>query len=287
MKKITVFYHGDCRDGVAGAWAAWKKFGNKAEYIPLLREVPSELKLRNKTIYFIDFLPRTAEEIIALKKDNKVIGLDHHVTGEKVITASDEYVYDINRSGAGIAWKYFHPKKSVPKLVSYVEDGDIWRFALPNTKEVGSWLGLHNPATIKEFDVLAKKFENKDNRKKFIEQGRLILNYADSQIDEIVKLTTTRVLFEGRKILAVNSPVYRSQIGHIIAEKSGTFGIVWVERANIIKVSLRSVKNFDVAKIAEKYGGGGHKNASSFILKKGAEVPWKVIEPKEKNGNKK
>lgn len=277
-KKVAVLYHGDCKDGIGGAWAAWKKFGSKADYIPLFREIPSNLKLKDKTIYFIDFAPRTVEEMLELRKKNKVVALDHHVSGEIIVKSADEYVYDINHSGAVLAWKYFHPKKPVPKLLKHIEDGDIWKFALPKTKEVSAWLGVVDFKELKDFDSIAKKFEKPSLRKKFIEQGDLLLNFQDREIDEIIRLTTTRVEFEGHKILAVNSPVHRSAIGHIIAEKSKSFGIVWVERANVIKVSLRSIKNFDVAKIAEKYGGGGHKNAASFTLKKGSELPWRIIE---------
>lgn len=276
-KKIAVLYHGDCRDGIGGAWAAWKKFGDKAEYIPLFREMPSDLKLKNKTLYFIDFLPRTAKEVLELRKNNKVVGIDHHISGEKIINAADERIFDLKHSGAVLAWKYFHPKKAVPRLLQHIEDSDIWKFSLPYTKEVGAWLGLFEFKNFKDFDGLVKKFENITLRKKFIESGRLVLAYADKEIDEIIKLTTTRVMFEGRSVLAVNSPVYRSHIGHLLAEKTGTMGIVWVERANVVKVSLRSVKNFDVSKIAEKYGGGGHKNAASFMVKKDSKLPWKVI----------
>src|SRR3989344_3757446 len=40
-KKIAVLYHGGCPDGFGGAYAAWKKFGNMAEYIPLKHGKPA------------------------------------------------------------------------------------------------------------------------------------------------------------------------------------------------------------------------------------------------------
>ena len=33
--NISVLYHADCPDGFGGAYAAWKKFGDTAEYIPV------------------------------------------------------------------------------------------------------------------------------------------------------------------------------------------------------------------------------------------------------------
>ena len=34
FKNIVIIYHTDCRDGFGAAWAAWKKFGDSATYIP-------------------------------------------------------------------------------------------------------------------------------------------------------------------------------------------------------------------------------------------------------------
>ena len=35
MERTIVAYHGNCPDGFGGAYAAWKKFGDTAEYLPL------------------------------------------------------------------------------------------------------------------------------------------------------------------------------------------------------------------------------------------------------------
>lgn len=48
--------------------------------------------------------------------------------------------------------------------------------------------------------------------------------------------------------------------------------LVWLlfkdtQEKNLIKVSFRSVKNIDVNKIAEKFNGGGHKNAAGCTVK--------------------
>ena len=34
-KENIIIYHSDCYDGFSAAWAAWKKFGSKAEYLPV------------------------------------------------------------------------------------------------------------------------------------------------------------------------------------------------------------------------------------------------------------
>ena len=63
------------------------------------------------------------------------------------------------------------------------------------------------------------------------------------------------------------SSKYASDLGHLLANESGTFGCVyWFNGENWI-YSLRSNGDFDVSEIALKYGGGGHCNAASFTTK--------------------
>ncbi|KKT22880.1 MAG: Phosphoesterase, DHHA1 [Parcubacteria group bacterium GW2011_GWB1_43_8b] len=54
-------------------------------------------------------------------------------------------------------------------------------------------------------------------------------------------------------------------------------GIVWYKENDGIHVSLRAQGKVDVSKIAVKYGGGGHKNASGFAWPENKKFPWKVI----------
>src|SRR3989344_3558851 len=54
-KDIVVLYHSNCTDGFGGAWAAWKKFGDKAEYIGVIHQTPVPKGLKNKCIYSVDF----------------------------------------------------------------------------------------------------------------------------------------------------------------------------------------------------------------------------------------
>jgi phosphoesterase RecJ-like protein len=46
-----------------------------------------------------------------------------------------------------------------------------------------------------------------------------------------------------------------------------------------IHASLRSNGKVNVAKLAEKYGGGGHKKAAAFIFNSSLykKFPWKLV----------
>lgn len=92
-----------------------------------------------------------------------VVVLDHHKTaleslGSKAFSNGNvEKVIDMDRSGATIAFDYFKEKllqgdvgsnkegkvaefDRVRRLFEYIEDADLWRWRLPNSKEFSSGL---------------------------------------------------------------------------------------------------------------------------------------------------
>ena len=280
-KKIMVFYHEDA-DGFTGAWAAWKKLKNTADYSPIHHDnKPLDtlaLNAEGKDIYIIDysFKPEEMKKLVAVNK--KVVLIDHHITSAESAKIATESLYDISHSGAYLAWKYFHPNKKTPKLINYVEDYDLWNFKIPFTQELTLFLSTKK-FNFKAWDKLAVEFEDASKRKELIKQGEIMLAYKENLIGELLE-RGEEVVFEGHRAFAVNSPVFESEIGHHIYEKKGMLAIIWSYRKKHgkpkLKVSLRSDKNINVAEIALKYGGGGHKSSAGFTLEKEIEFPWKI-----------
>jgi hypothetical protein len=68
--------------------------------------------------------------------------------------------------------------------------------------------------------------------------------------------------------VAINANVlFASELGNQLAEQSGSFGLIWqLAGDGEVKASLRSKGSFDVAAIAVRYGGGGHRNAAGFRM---------------------
>ncbi|MDP3729710.1 MAG: DHHA1 domain-containing protein [bacterium] len=281
-QNIVVLYHGDCRDGFSGAWAAWKKFGKKASYYGLQYGINSSVKLpegiKNKVVYIIDFGLKEGRQMEDLVKANKkVVVLDHHHGATKKAKLATEYRSQMNHSGAVITWQYFHTDKPVPQFFKYVEDLDIWRHSLPHTFAVSTYVDLFN-FDFNVWSMLVKRFENKKSLAKIFEQGKLILEYEDKKIKELVDNHAELVNFLGHNVLAVNSLNWVSKIGNLLCRKKPPFGIIWSKRREYISVSLRSkIGRFDVSKIAHKFGGGGHKAAARFSVKSIKGLPWKTL----------
>jgi len=280
MKPIIIFYHADCPDGFGAAWVAWKRFGEKAEYIPVrASQTPSQLgktKIRGGDIYFLDVCASTdgLEELV--KNNLSVTVIDHHGTNRGIVKSATQWYFDMNHSAAVLTWLYFFPKKLAPWLLRCIEDNDIWKFHLPHSIPISLWLGLFK-ADFKIWDKLVRDLEKVSLRKKYAKEGELLLKYEDKIIHGILK-DAYEVKFKGHLARAVNTSVSHSQVGHLLLDRKHPVAIVWYENGKIRKYSLRSVGSTDVSKLARQFpGGGGHKHASGFMLPANKPFPWKII----------
>lgn len=274
MKNIVVIYHGGCDDGFGGAWAAWKKFGARAIYIGAVDRNGPPKGVRGKEVYLIDYTYKLPVVEKMMRENKRVTAIDHHVTAREAVMRSERYSFDLNHSGAVLAWKYFHPHRPVPTLFKYIEDIDLWRFRLHNTPALAAFLDSH-PFDFKAWGRLARDFEDAKKRKEFAAIGNILLASDHKSIRAILERGAEPVRFAGHRAYAVNSPVWSSKLGHELSEMSRGIGIVWSVQKGKIVVSLRSIGNLDVGKIAARFGGGGHKNAAGFTLPEGAKLPWK------------
>ncbi|MEK7481835.1 MAG: DHHA1 domain-containing protein [Patescibacteria group bacterium] len=275
MKNIIILYHKDCFDGFGGAWAAYKKFGKNADYFGVEHQTQPPKELKNKEIYLIDFCYQKKEMMEKLLKENrKVVIIDHHISQKEAVKISSEYVYDLKHSGSVLAWKYFHPKKPIPKLLRHIEDIDLWKFKLAGTKELIMALDTRD-FNFSVWDKAAKDFENSKKRKKYFEIGKILMKYRQKLIDKLVS-RADKAKIHDYFALAVNSPIFQSEIGNALVEKGASVGIIWSQRNGKKYFSLRSNGKVDVSKIAGKFNGGGHKAAAGFSIDIKKPLPWKT-----------
>jgi hypothetical protein len=276
QQKIVVIYHGNCPDGFAGAWAAWKKFGARAAYYPAYDRSAPPAPFKDKIIYLIDY----TYDVPIVKKlieDNiRVTAIDHHVSQAEATKLTEQYLYDVKHSGATLAWQYFHPLKKVPMLLRYVEDRDIWKWNVPHARAMLMVIDLA-PFDFKTWNQLAKDIDDPRLRATYIKKGALLELHYRSLYEKLLS-GAELVRFAGKKIYALNCPYYfASDLGHVLAAKTHSFALLWNESDGRIRCSLRSEGKIDVSKIAKKYGGGGHKASSGFSFPVGERPPWKLL----------
>lgn len=264
MNKPYILYHGNCFDGYGAAFAAFKKFGSDAVYIPCVYGATTPLVPKGAEVYMIDFsLKRDEMTKLYHHCNGKLTVLDHHKTAEENLKGLDFAYFDMNKSGAMLAWEYFHPKEEAPELIKYIQDRDLWLHELPQSKEVSAALQSY-PYDFAVWDSLM------DNVEKLKTEGKALLRYQEVLVDMICA-KAFKANLGGYEVMVVNSTSHWSEVGNMLCimyPEVPFCASFYVDSATgNQKYSLRSIGDFDVSVIAKQYGGGGHKNASGFEVK--------------------
>lgn len=272
MKPLVIF-HASCNDGFGAAWAARKALGEDVEFFPASygQEPPD---VAGRTVYLLDFSYKQDAMRRLISFNERVVIIDHHKSAEAELAGiadkmdlrledgKFEFVYDVNKSGARLAYEYFFPGCTVPRIIGYVEDRDLWRWALHDSRAINACIASH-PHDFSLWDKWASIVREVE-WEAMADEGDAILRYQKQCVDSQVK-NATEVELGGHKILSVNATHLISEIAGKLAE-GRPFGACWFVRSDGKKVwSLRSAKDgIDVSEVANKYGGGGHKNAAGF-----------------------
>jgi oligoribonuclease NrnB/cAMP/cGMP phosphodiesterase (DHH superfamily) len=270
----TCYYHAGCPDGFGAAYAAWRAWGARGRCVARGHDDPFDpLAHEGDEVVFADIaLPN------ALLRDlgdvaQRVVVLDHHWSARRQFESDPqlaiflagrghEVCFDLEHSGAVLAWRHFHPDEPEPDLLRYVEDQDLWAWKLPESLAVNAAIGSYP----RELDV----WEELVSRpwQELAREGEPILRAMRTDVERALRFAHP-LRVGGLELEAVNSLHHRSHIGHALAERAafGTrAGAVYRFVGARADVSLYSIGDFDVSAIAARYGGGGHRNASGFSV---------------------
>jgi hypothetical protein len=266
MKDIVVLYHRNCPDGFGGAYAAWKKFGDAASYLPISHGETPPQGLEGKEIFCLDYSFKKEILLELEKKAKRLVVLDHHIGAKEAVESVREHVFNNDQSGAGISWHYFHPDAKVPRLIEYIEDNDLFRNSLAHIEEVSAFMSIQ-PFELTHFDALCAAMETPDGFAHIQEKGASYREYLAALCDFLAG-KAEEVELEGHRVFAVNvkgSQILRDEIGHrLYRDHHRPFAIIWNEDSEARGYSLRGDGSVDLSKLAQKYGGNGHVGAASF-----------------------
>ncbi len=264
VSSALILYHAECVDGFTAAWAAWRALGSRAEYLPV-HHGASPPAVSGRDVVMLDFAYPRAISLTLADQAHSLLVLDHHKTALEELGDLPFARLDMQQSGAGLAWRHYHPHTVVPRLVQTVEDGDLWRHSFSDTRAV--YLRLtYEPRTFANWDRIAQNTSTLAGFQAFAAEGRVLQAERDFQVERLL-LRSFEVDLGGERGLAAEAPAaYRSEVGHRLAERSRSFGLVWYPRGRGYRVSLRSLGDYDVERLARRFGGGGHRNAAGFTL---------------------
>lgn len=286
-KQIAILYHGGCPDGFGGAFSAYKKYGDSADYIPVKHGKPIPENLDGKDIYLIDFCYNAENMELLAKVAKSLTVLDHH-EGIRAVATKYAGVFDTKHSGATIAWTYFHPNTPTPALLKYVEDGDLYQFKLEDSRAVLAYvytlsdsLSSFTEKNVELWNTFFVDLENSEKLTEVKEKGKMFLQYHEHVIEHGIHHADL-VRFEGYECyLSAATGEFKSDLGNKLARIKPPLALILSIDAEVIRVSLRSDGTVNVAEIAQKYGGNGHPAAASFALPLGSPVPWTVVNEHE------
>ena len=286
MPQTRVFFHAHCPDGIAAAWAVWKKIPDAQFYmVGYDTEIKTD-KLSGCDVWAVDFSfkPEVVAEIAKVATSITII--DHHPTVQeylpdyhkiKNIPVNLHMDFTNTKSGAVLAWEYNFPTIPIPLLLKFVQDRDLWKWNLPDSKSVSAWLQSKPWDRPEQFESYVRMLVS--DYYTCVEAGEA-LNRINAKYIEKILLNATEMSLDGHKAWAVQTPVLTSEVGHeLLKSKNADLAVIWFEGKDKIHVSLRSTDKVDVSTIAKKHGGGGHKSASGFSMMLGDETwtPRKVI----------
>ncbi len=271
---ITVIYHGNCPDGFAAALAAQLFFKQQDNYKSFKHNITYHKGIhgttppncQGKEVYIVDFSYRREEIKKLCQQAAKVTIIDHHISALKDLDGLEQehdnlnLQFDMKQSGAVLTWKFFH-KSKVPLLFQHIQDNDLWHFELKNTLTIILAI-MSYPMKLK----LWNRWLNDENSLLMLHKEGLILKrQTDKQIKRYKKAARMGTI-AGHTVPVVNAP---SSIGSELLHQLSDgypFAVAYEDKSERRVWQLRSGgdKAIDVSQIAQKFGGGGHKNASGF-----------------------
>jgi len=263
--KPLVLYHASCSDGFCAAWIYRRYVCGDAEFRAVQYGSPPP-SVAQRDVVILDFSYPRPLLLEMRSRAHSLWVLDHHQTAAAELEGLDFCVFDLGKSGARLAWEHFSKMDpsaagQVHWLVDYTEDKDLWQWKLPDSRAVNAAIGSY-PRVFGVWDKMAQRVP-----KELVVEGAAILRFQDRLIRPRVKNHAWATI-GGYRVPVTNSTCLSSEIGNALAEGHPFAAVFFVTSDSRAVYNLRSNNKdgVDVGEIARQYGGGGHKNAASFIV---------------------
>lgn len=279
-------YHDPCADGLTAAWAVRMRWPN-CEMRPA-RHAPGQapIDVKGKHVLIVDYSFKRPKLLEMIAEAASITILDHHISAQRdleplLAEGLIQGEFDMTRSGAMMTWQFCFPAGVtnpfdkqygsigwIPYIVQYVQDRDIWKWELPDSKEVCAWLNLQ-PLTFEGWAEAALVLEDEEGYNKVVEIGGALVKKLDSDVASGIRATKRRMIIGGYDVPVANLPHFlSSEAGNALCQGE-PFSATYFDTAEGGRsFSLRSdnldPNAVDVSQIAVGYGGGGHKNAAGF-----------------------
>ena len=284
MSKVMVIYHGGCTDGWCAAWILHRCLGGVELHPARHGDTPPSVKGRD--VIVVDF-SYDKETMMRMNNVSKSIAVyDHHITAQKNLEGLDFCHFDMEKSGAMLAYDYCNREgyisamalsKSKNKrmlssgmrlLALYVQDSDLYKNKLPSTESINACLRSYR-FDLDEWDDLA--IRSAISVESLISEGDAVLRYRKNLMDQHKRrVDEGRVDIGGHNVKIVECTC-REIVSDLLNDlaKGEPFAASYYMQSEQMVFSLRSEKGaVNAGEVAEQYGGGGHENSAGFTIER-------------------
>jgi oligoribonuclease NrnB/cAMP/cGMP phosphodiesterase (DHH superfamily) len=277
---MKCFYHNDHDGRCAGAIVARYEDNYNIEdffEVDYVMKLPLDVIQKDEVVYFVDYSFKKdtiwqLEKVLEITKN--VIWIDHHTSSinlEKELPWTKEItgIRQDKISGAGLTYMFLYDCafKAIPYFIKLISDYDCWLYKYePDTTYFK--IGVETQKFDALDDIWIDLFNDEEKGyiaviDDLIEQGKIIKGYIDRDNEQYRNNYSYESEIAGHKVLVVN----RKSNSWIFGDKYNEYPLVmvWVfDGKKYIYSIFSSNKDVDCSKIAESYGGGGHKGAAGF-----------------------
>lgn len=288
-------YHFPCDDGFASAWVARKRWPDIVMAPTNYGQPFPDVDFRGKNVLIADFSykPDAVSELMMSYGARSIVMLDHHKTaqadlaafkvdmalGEKFFAGEIDGMlrdcaelnrpavvahFDMERSGAALTWEFCF-FGAPPAFIEMIEDRDLWRMKLQNTRAFSLYLRSFD-YDFAVWDAVADRM--RDNTSNVLNEARAIERFYDRKIAEMLPTATIKSIGQWKGVPVAHAPyAFASDLANemLKAHPQAPFAAVVVDSYGARTYSLRSTDDRqDVSEVARSFGGGGHRNAAGF-----------------------
>lgn len=285
--STLIIYHGGCPDGFGSAYMFGQWLDQTTRHEKLAAQHSDEPPdVTDRDVVMLDFVYDDPQKVWNITQQAKsLLILDHHQTAWGVLDGLAEISLHDNiadglgsygdglrtavvnrdgtRSGVGLVADWISamdPSATIPWWARYVQDRDLWKFELPLTRPVMAGITAR-PYTVEAWDDITFNMGN------VIQGGQAIEQFRETLIDDAVQRAWV-IDADWGEMLVTSCPytIGSDAAGRLAALSAGNVGAYLVfDRQPGVKVGLRSTDDGpDVAELAAKWGGGGHRHAAGF-----------------------
>jgi hypothetical protein len=280
---MRCFYHGNDLDGKCSA-AIVKYKHPECELIPIDygQDYPWNSISKDEEIYMVDFSIQPFDWMLELP--DTLVWIDHHDTSIK--EASDRNfdplgIRDTSKAACELTWEYLFPDEMVPLAVILLGRYDVWDLhwsgrgctstdlksfqygmrGRDNNPEDPVWNVLFNFTYIRDSNTFVRYI---------IDRGHAIYTYLKKDHKKYAEGFSFETVLDGHTCICCNRGVVNSELLRSVwDEKRHDMMITFCRTPDKLwNVSLYTTHDgVNCGKIAQKYGGGGHRGAAGFKCK--------------------